>query len=89
MDPTTGMAALWGTLDLAGNTKSSGCDFMSLKQFLLNNMGPGFCCEGALFAMSPGRVWPSTPWDWSSAADEEFGLQLGELGAVPTGNVET
>ena len=42
MDPITGMAELWGSLDLAGILKSSACDFMSLKQFLLDNMGPGF-----------------------------------------------
>ena len=89
MDPTTDMAELWGTLDLAGNMKSSGCDFMSLKQSLPDSLGPGFCCEGLYLQCLQGRVWPSTPWDWSSAADEEFGLQLGELGAVPTGNVET
>ena len=66
MDPTTGMAALWGTLDLAGNMKSSGCDFMSLKQFLLDNMGHGFCCEGL----------------YLQCLKEEFGLQLHGIGAV-------
>ena len=49
MDPITGMAELWGSLDLAGILKSSACDFMSLKQFLLDNMGPP-------------RVQPTTPW---------------------------
>ena len=44
MDPTTDMAELWGTLYLAGNMKSSGCDFMSLKQSLPDSLGPG--CEG-------------------------------------------
>ena len=36
----TGMAELLGTLDLAGIMKSSACDFMRVKQFLPDNMGP-------------------------------------------------
>ena len=94
MDPITGMAELWGSLDLAGILKSSACDFMSLKQFLLDNMGPGFsegrslqCLHEEFNLQLHGLEQSLLVYleIYLQHLPEEFCLQLLELGAVLTG----
>ena len=86
MAPYTGMAELWGTLDLAGIMKSSACDFMRVKQFLPDNMGP-ISSEGLYLQCLHEEF--SLQLHGLGAVPAEIGLQLLELGAVPTGYVKT
>ena len=83
MAPYTGMAELW---DLAGIMKSSACDFMRVKQFLGDNMGP--ISSERLYLQHLHEEF-SLQLHELGAVPAEIGLQLLELEAVPTGYVKT